>query len=125
MIDKLSGVILWTEDLKKMSEFYTNVLNLKPNSVKSNYMVFSWVNGNETFKFSIGYHPKVSGKSNDSYRIMINFNVDNIYEEIEHLKKYNVQIIREPEKEKWGGIVASFLDPDRNIIQLLQHPEIR
>jgi len=125
MIDKLSGVILWTEDLKKMSEFYTNVLNLKPNSVKSNYIVFSWVNGNETFKFSIGSHPKVSGKSNDSYRIMINFNVDNIYEEIEHLKKYDVQIIREPEKEKWGGIVASFLDPDRNIIQLLQHPEIR
>ena len=56
---------------------------------------------------------------------MINFNVDNIYEEIEHLKKYDVQIIREPEKERWGGIVASFLDPDRNIIQLLQHPEIR
>ena len=124
MTNNLSGVILWTENLNELSRFYTDILKLKPHSKKSNYIVFSWNTGMETFKFSIGSHPKVSGKSNDSYRIMLNFNVDNIYDEIDNLKSHGVEIIREPEKEKWGGTVASFLDPDNNIIQFLEQPKV-
>ncbi len=123
MINNVSGIILWTEKLENLSNFYTTILKLTPKSIKPNYIVFSWNFNGENFKFSIGSHPEVSGKSNDSYRIMINFNVDNIHEEIKHLKSHNVEIIREPEKEKWGGTVASFLDPDNNIIQFLEHPK--
>ena len=122
MINNVSGVILWTDNLPRLSKFYTDILGLIPHSIKSNYIVYSWSLGDETFKFSIGKHPEVCGISDDPYRIMINFNVNDIHTEIERLKSKNVEIIRNPEKEKWGGIVASFFDPDKNIIQLLQHP---
>ena len=32
--------------------------------------------------------------------------------------------IRKVEKEHWGGLICTFKDPDNNIIQLLQFPEI-
>ena len=64
------------------------------------------------------------GSSSDQYRIMINFNVDNIQHTTQRLKQHGVKFIREPEYEHWGGQVATFRDPDRNIIQLLQQPMI-
>ena len=33
-----------------------------------------------------------------------------------------VTFTRPPEAEDWGGQVASFLDPDGNLIQLMQFP---
>ena len=37
--------------------------------------------------------------------------------------KQGVQFIREPEEESWGGTVATFSDPDGNILQLLEFPK--
>ena len=53
---------------------------------------------------------------------MINFDVNEIDEIIKNLKVKNVEVLRNPEKEHWGGFVATFKDPDGNIIQLLQQP---
>jgi predicted enzyme related to lactoylglutathione lyase len=33
-----------------------------------------------------------------------------------------VEFIRQPEREQWGGWIATFKDPDGNILQLLQLP---
>jgi predicted enzyme related to lactoylglutathione lyase len=38
------------------------------------------------------------------------------------LSDEGVEFIRPPEKEGWGGWVATFKDPDGNIVQLLQFP---
>jgi predicted enzyme related to lactoylglutathione lyase len=51
---------------------------------------------------------------------MLNLGVDEINESYELLKTRGVQFVRPPEKEHWGGWVATFLDPDGNIIQLMQ-----
>ena len=34
-----------------------------------------------------------------------------------------VEFIRPPEQEHWGGWVATFKDPDGNILQMLQFPK--
>ena len=62
----------------------------------------------------------VNNKNNDSYRIMINLLTNNIDQMYKSLINKGVQFIRKPEKEEWGGWVATFYDPDRNILQLLQ-----
>ena len=51
---------------------------------------------------------------------MINLSVENIHSITDRLIKNNVKIIRQPEKESWGGWIATFCDPDGNILQLLQ-----
>ncbi len=30
-----------------------------------------------------------------------------------------VQFIREPEREEWGGLITTMLDPDGNYVQLI------
>ena len=39
------------------------------------------------------------------------------------VKDQGVEFIREPEREDWGGWIATFLDPDGNVLQLLHQPD--
>jgi predicted enzyme related to lactoylglutathione lyase len=54
---------------------------------------------------------------------MINLGVDDIRGQCELLRERGVRLVREPQKEHWGGWVATFSDPDGNTLQLLQQPE--
>ena len=60
--------------------------------------------------------------SRDPFRVMANFGVDDINQECRRLRDEGVEFIRPPEQEHWGGWVATFKDPDGNILQLLQLP---
>ena len=53
---------------------------------------------------------------------MANFSVSDLISTHRDMTNQGVQFIREPEKESWGGMVATFLDPDGNILQLLEFP---
>ena len=79
-------------------------------------MNFEW----EDFKLTIGKHSEVRGKNKDKFRMMINFYVLNINQTISNLSEKGVKIIRKPEREQWGGFIATIEDPDNNIIQLLE-----
>ena len=117
-IKRLSGVIIWTDQITNMVTFYEKVLGLSPHSVKPDFVAYKWGNT----KFSIGQHSKISGKTKDPYRVMLNFDVSDIKTFCHQLTGKGVSFIRKPEREHWGGFVATFNDPDENIIQLLQHP---
>ena len=51
---------------------------------------------------------------------MVNLGVKDIHAEHERLVSKGVEFTRPPEREHWGGWVATFSDPDGNTIQLLQ-----
>jgi catechol 2,3-dioxygenase-like lactoylglutathione lyase family enzyme len=53
---------------------------------------------------------------------MINLGVDDIHAQCDLLRERGVVLKREPEREHWGGWVATFPDPDGNTLQLLQQP---
>jgi len=116
MIIDIIGINIWTNNFNKMSEFYKCYLNLNVHSSKSNWISFEYFN----FRLNIGTHSKVNNKNNDSYRTMLNFSTNNIHDLYNSLSKNRVEFIRKPEKEEWGGWVATFYDPDKNILQLLQ-----
>ncbi|MBU93234.1 MAG: hypothetical protein CL723_01415 [Chloroflexi bacterium] len=113
----LAGIIIWTNNLIKMTEFYTNILDIQPNNRLDNHVSFHF----GKLKFIIGTHEKINGKSKDKYRLMINFEVDNIHKSFDRLKSFGVKIIREPYKEHWGGFICTFQDYDDNIVQFIQH----
>jgi predicted enzyme related to lactoylglutathione lyase len=48
---------------------------------------------------------------------------DDIYALYERLTKKGVTFTLKPTKMPWGGIVANFLDPDKNELQVVQDPE--
>ena len=97
-------------------------MGLTPHSIRDDFIAFKWDMGPYSVRFRLGTHSFVSGEALDPYRIMMNFNVQYIKATTERLKSLGVIFVREPEREHWGGEVATFKDPDGNIIQLLQQP---
>ena len=118
---RVSGIILWTDHLANLRNFYEQLLGLNPHSVREGFIAYKWGD----FRFSLGLHSKIEGHTKDPYRIMINFDTQDIKCLSDKLIDNNIECLRKPEQEKWGGIVATFRDPDGNIIQFLQHPRNR
>jgi predicted enzyme related to lactoylglutathione lyase len=64
------------------------------------------------------------GKQSKRKRITgIVLDTDDIYALYERLTKKGVIFTLKPIKMVWGGIVANFLDPDKNELQVVQDPE--
>ncbi len=118
MITGVAGVIIWTDNLERLFEFYRDTLGLTPHSVRPHFIAFRWGD----MRLSLGKHWQVAGPSQDPYRIMINLAVEDIHAMSTSLMRQGVQFIKPPTAEEWGGWVATFLDPDGNVLQLMQQP---
>ncbi len=118
MITGVVGVTLWTDNLDRMFHFYNDVMRLPLHSRHDDFVAFEL----GQVRFNIGLHDRVGGTSRDPYRVMPHLGVDDIHQEYQRLHEGGVEFIRPPEQEHWGGWVATFKDPDGNILQLLQLP---
>lgn len=118
MVGGVAGVTIWTDDLDRLVHFYQNVLGLTPHSTHTGFTAFRF----GELRLNLGLHSQVKGKGRDPYRIMINLGTEDIHRAHEQFLAQGVEFIRSPEQESWGGWVATFLDPDGNILQLLQQP---
>lgn len=116
MIEGLAGVIIWTDDLERLLIFYRDTLGLPLQSLQPAFAAFALGD----VRFSIGVHSQVSGPSRDPHRVMVNLAVSDIHGVHIELAARGVQFIRDPEREHWGGWVATLRDPDGNLLQLLQ-----
>ena len=118
MIDGVAGVIIWTERMAAMAAFYRDTLGLPVHSERPHFVAFEW----GEMRFSIGEHSEVRGKSAEPQRIMVNLATSDIHTLHARLTVAGVRFIRLPEREHWGGWVATFEDPDGNMLQLLEQP---
>lgn len=115
------GVLIWTSEdrFPAMRDFYRETLGLAPRSVKPRFINFEWGD----FRLSVGVHDDVSGANADPLRIMLNLGVGDIEAVHTRLRAAGIEFSRPPEPEPWGGIVATFQDPDGNTLQLMQLPD--
>ena len=119
MIDGVVGVTLWTDDLERLVKFYRDSLGLVLHSHHGDFANFDFGD----VRLNLGLHDGVQGRSRDPYRIMVHLGVRDIQGMHRRLSDRGVQFIRQPEQEHWGGWVATFLDPDGNVLQLIQQTE--
>jgi predicted enzyme related to lactoylglutathione lyase len=119
-ITGLAGVLVWTEQERfpNMARFYRETLGLTPRSSKGDFINFDWAG----VRLSVGVHDRVRGASRDPLRVMIHLTVDDIRAVHTRLARAGVVFTREPQREDWGGWVATFTDPDGNTLQLMQLP---
>jgi len=112
---KLSGVMLGSEDAKKLGEFYTKILG-KPGWQEGEWYGFDVNGGN----LMIGPHSEVKGRNDTPGRIMVSFDADNVVKEFERIEATGAKVIAKPYhpgKEE-NGWLATFADPDGNYFQL-------
>ncbi len=119
MINSVVGITLWTDDLDRLYRFYHDLLQLPLHSNHGDYISFQL---GENMRFNIGIHDGVNGFSRDPYRMMPHLGVEDIHGEHRRLTEAGVEFLRQPEQEHWGGWVATFKDPDGNVLQMLQFP---
>ena len=119
IVDGVAGVIVWTGDLDRLAAFYRDTLELTPHSVRPDFVAFRWGD----MRLSVGAHSGVDGDTREPHRIMINLATSNIQAAYDRLTARGVRFVRPPEREHWGGWVATFQDPDGNTLQLLQQPD--
>lgn len=119
MIHDLAGVIFWTEHLEPMVRFYRDVLQLPVHSDHGDFVAFELKPG---VRLSVGRHDRVHGPSREPYRVMVNLQVHDIHAAHKALVAKGVTFLRAPEREDWGGLVATLRDPDGNTLQLFQFP---
>ncbi len=119
VITGLAGVTLWTHDLDGMFRFYHHTLGLALHSRHPDFIAFQL----GALRFNLGSHDQIGGSARDPYRIMPHLAVEDIHGEYRRLVAAGVEFLRPPQQEHWGGWVATFKDPDGNILQFLQLPE--
>lgn len=113
---KLSGVMLGTENSKKLADFYTKILG-KPGWHEGEWYGYDVTSGN----LMIGPHSEVKGSNDMPGRIMITFEVDDVPKEFDRIKASGAKVIAKPYKpgkdstDMW---LATFADPDGNYFQL-------
>ena len=67
MIEGIAGVVIWTEDLDRLLDFYRDTLGLTPHSVRPEFVAFKW----GEMRLSIGNHSEVRGRTSEPHRIMM------------------------------------------------------
>lgn len=114
----LAGVLIHTsaERFDALRGFYVDLLGLTPRSDRPGFVNFEW----GPVRLTLHTHSKVDGTAEDARRVMINLATDDIETDVERLRAAGTPVLRPPERETWGGRVATVADPDGNLVQLLE-----
>jgi lactoylglutathione lyase len=116
MITGLRGATIWSEKLNNLLPFYRDVLGL---SVAINTPDFVVLGERGGPSLALGTHSEVRGRNADPARHMIGLVSSDIDADWKRLTSAGVEFVEPPTKYNalW---VATFKDPDGNLLQLLQ-----
>lgn len=120
MIDGLGGVLVYTsaDRFAEMRRFYVDTLGLRPRSDRSGFVNFEF--GEQ--RLTVAVHSEISAGNRDPLHVMINLITDDIDNTYRAAVVRGAQSLRPPEREKWGGEIATLQDPDGNVVQLMKLP---
>ncbi len=108
----LGSVIIASADPARLRAFYHDILGVRANAqgkLQSGGVIIHPAR-----------HSRVQGPPAEPYRAMLTFETTDIQASAAALRAAGVVFVREPTQERWGGWVATFLDPDGNYLQLIQ-----
>ncbi len=110
-------IMVGTDQLEAMARFYGETLGL-PRVTRFHDPVFAAAGG----FIRILDHSDISGPTQEPARMQINLFVDDVLAEYERVMSADptIRVHRAPQRESWGGLVATLLDPDGNYVQLLE-----
>lgn len=118
MIEGLRVSSIWSEDLNNLLPFYRDVIGLPVGMETPGFVVMGDPNAPA---LALGTHSEVHGPNPDPARHMSAFETDDIDAEFARLRDQGVEFIEEPTEPGPAGVrVATFKDPEGNLLQLLQ-----
>ena len=119
-ITRIWLAMIEVSDMDKAVEFYHDILGL-PIALDAREFNHVEVGPDEPLA-KIGLH-LTDKKSDERKTTGVVFDTDNIHALCEILKERGVVFTQEPTKMPWGSIVADFLDPFNNELEVVQDPD--
>jgi predicted enzyme related to lactoylglutathione lyase len=101
-----------------MRTFYISALGLAPRSDRPGFVNFEL----GAQRLTVAVHSEVVDRNRDPLHVMVNLETSAIWSAFQQIVDCGGRVLRSPEPESWGGMVATLADPDGNLIQLLQLP---
>lgn len=117
MIKGLRVSSIWSEDLNNLLPFYRDVIGLPVGMETPGFVVMGDPNAPA---LALGTHSEVHGPNPDPARHISAFETDDIDAEFARLRDQGVEFIEEPTEPGPTVRVATFKDPEGNLLQLLQ-----
>jgi hypothetical protein len=120
MIKSINNVLIWTNDYKKLAQWYSENLGFDT--------VTEYNHPNDTgvllksgpVGLWIGQHSEVKGPNQDIHRHMVDFLVDSVTECYEKLKLKKIKLYGVPTQDPTSDkYVLTLYDLDNNLIQLV------
>lgn len=122
MTNRVRVISIYVPNLNKAIEFYTNTLGFELNN-QYGFKIATLVHGDIPFVLEERENTIIN-EDNQTSRIVIGFETDDIEETIEYFKEKNVNfIIAEPEDCPPGKFI-SFKDPFGNTIEYYQFTNV-
>ncbi len=109
------NVNVTSEDPARLIAFYADVVGLARRPE-----IGAGAFGAGPAGFLVDGHSATHGKAKEPTRVLLTFSVADAVGEETRLRAAGVEFIRPATKEPWGGLVATFADPDGNYCQLVQ-----
>lgn len=121
ILKKIDSIALWSENWRELADWYKEIFGLEenmtldlPDDTGTNLVI-----GDGSVLFWIGYHDRVKGKSEEPFRIMPAFEVEDVNETAKLLKEKGVEFIAEPQVSPTKDFYfATIKDIDNNTINL-------
>lgn len=125
MITGINSVSLFTDNAQRLAAFYRDVLAL-PLSLEGECPIgdgtekaFDFVLPDGRVLFVVD-HSEVEGPNRNPERVIVNFATDDLDQAITVLRHADVRQVGEAYQVAGLGRIATFADPDENLIQLVQ-----
>lgn len=120
MFKNISTILIWSEDFRKLSDWYKEVFDFEvikelnhPQDTGIQFLV-----GNT--KLWIGQHSEVHGQNEDPHRHMFNIEVESVSKAYEYLKSKGVEFFAKPFKAPtMDKYFATMYDLDHNFVQIV------
>jgi len=122
MITQVGNITVVVKDLRKGLKFYRDTLGLRLCFFdrKHDWVCFDCGAGRTTLSLTTPWNPPA--KKLVGIKTGVSFLVDDVERTYRVLLKKKVRFGLKPTKQRWGGILANFRDPDGNKFFLLQMP---
>ena len=114
---RFNGICVITCDVRRLSDFYRNVLEVEPEGDET-FAFFTSLGAELSFYTEIGMETLAPGSTQGAGRgaYTMEFEVQDVDREYERLTRLGVTIVKAPTTQPWGRRSVWFRDPDGNIV---------